>query len=312
MELDSWFCDQTWVRNGDVPCVTLGEAGAFDDMHIFGPAVAIVNDVYYLYYCGSRGEVEERVFRMGLATSDDGVKFKRHSEYPILDFGKKPSVLTPTFLRSGDGHALREDGRFRLWFSSTTFPPGLVHTVHETTSTDGVAWDIPSNPQVGNAAYAPTVLKDENRYLMWYTDVSSLPWSIRFAESGDGHTWDVRDDPVLEVDAPWEHNRLVYPTVLKRDGAYLMWYGSYSEAELQHTAIGFAASVDGVHWVKHPQNPVFEPDPNREWESHYTTSQSLLVLSDGSIRMWYASRTKPPFTHKYLAIGTAVWRGAFR
>ena len=75
------------------------------------------------------------------------------------------------------------------------------------------------------------------------------------------------------------------------------------------TAIGFATSPDGLIWDKHPGNPVFGPDPSREWESHYTTSQSLLRLPDGSWRIWYASRTKPPFVHKYFAIGTALWRG---
>ena len=310
MNRDRWFCDQQWVRDGDEPCVTLGPAGAFDDMHIFGPEVVLVDGTHRLYYCGSRGEVDERVFRMGLSTSEDGIRFERHPDTPVLDFGEKPSVLTPTFLRSGDGHALTEDGRFRLWFSSTSFPPGIVHTIHETSSADGVVWGTPSSAQV-KGAYAPTVLKDGDRYLMWYTDVSSEPWKFRFAESSDGHSWQVHSDPVLVVDQGWEHNRLVYPTVLKRDDTFMMWYGSYSGLDPMRTAIGFAVSTDGLHWEKHPGNPVFGPEPSREWESHYTTSQSILALADGTYRIWYASRTKPPFTHKYFAIGTAVWRDAF-
>ena len=310
MSLDQWFCEQRWVRDGDEPCVTLGPAGAFDDMHIFAPAVALADGEYRLYYCGSRGEVEERVFKMGLSTSSDGIRFKRHPNTPVLDFGEKPSVLTPTFLRSGDGHAVREDGRYRVWFSSTTFPPGKIHTVHKTSSTDGVTWDSPSEAQVADA-YAPTVVKDDDRYLMWYTDVSSEPWEFRCAESQDGHAWQVHEEPIMVVDQDWEHKRLFYPTVLKQDGIFLMWYGSYSDLDPMRLAIGFAVSQDGLHWEKHPGNPVFGPEPSREWESHYTTSQSIIALADGSYRIWYASRTKPPFTHKYFAIGTAVWRGAF-
>lgn len=311
MILDRWFCDQNWVRDTDGPCVSLGPDGAFDDMHVFGPAAIAKDGGFYLYHCGARGEVDKRVFRIGLSTSEDGIHFERHSNTPVLSFGDRPSVLTPTFLRSSDGHALLENGRYRLWFSSTTFPPGVVHTIHETTSVDGITWETPSARQVSNAAYAPTVMRDGDRYLMWFTDVLALPWTIKFAESADGHDWDVRPDPVMRLDKPWEHNRLVYPTVLKRDDTFLMWYGSYSEPEMKRTAISFAASEDGISWTKHPGNPVFEPDPSREWESHYTTSQSLLMFEDGSIRMWYASRTKPPFTHKYFAIGTALWRNAF-
>ena len=42
----------------------------------------------------------------------------------------------------------------------------------------------------------------------------------------------------------WEAEVLVYPTVLKIDGTYLMWYGSYDNAiRRETTAIGFAAST---------------------------------------------------------------------
>ena len=56
-------------------------------------------------------------------------------------------------------------------------------------------------------------------------------------------------------------------------------------------------------------NPVFGPEPSRDWESHYTTSQTVMRLADGSWRMWYATRPAPPFDHKYYAIGTAHWAG---
>ena len=75
------------------------------------------------------------------------------------------------------------------------------------------------------------------------------------------------------------------------------------------TALGFAASCDGLHWQKHPHNPVFGPDETRAWESHYTTSQSVLRTEDGRWRLWYAARPQPPFDHKYFAIGTAIWEG---
>jgi predicted GH43/DUF377 family glycosyl hydrolase len=185
-----------------------------------------------------------------------------------------------------------------------------VHTIHESRSEDGVAWSAPSEGQV-DGAYAPTVLKDGDRYLMWYVDVTVDPWVFRFAESADGKTWSSRSEAVVVADQEWERDRLFYPTVLKRDGVFLMWYGSYQSIDRHTTAIGFAVSEDGVHWTKHPGNPVFGPNPAREWESHYTTSQSIHTQPDGSLRMYYASRTKPPFVHKYFAIGTAVWEKPF-
>ena len=93
----------------------------------------------------------------------------------------------------------------------------------------------------------------------------------------------------------------------------MMWYGSYSVhagGEMK-TALGFAVSRDGLVWRKHPGNPVLGPDPSREWESHYTTSQTILPLPDGSWRIWYATRSRNLLLHKYFAIGTAVWRRPF-
>jgi predicted GH43/DUF377 family glycosyl hydrolase len=284
--------------------VSLGAPGDFDDMHLFAPCVLAEGGRFALYYCGSRGAVEERVFRVGLAWSTDGRRFEKDPRSPVFDFGDgRHSVLTPALLREGDGRVLREGGRLRMWFSATTFPPGVVHTLHETGSDDGIAWDPPSGAQL-EGVYAPTVIRDGSRYLLWYTDVSADPWLFRHAWSADGRAWEVHPGPVLEVDQPWEHRRLFYPTVLKLDGRFLMWYGSYSGTDPLTTAIGFAESEDGIRWEKSNANPVFGPEPTNTWESHFTTSQSIVRLPDGALRMWYASRTKPPYVHKYFAIGT--------
>ncbi len=311
-DVQPWLRPQSWRRDSDRPCVSLGAPGAFDDTHIFAPCVILEDGTYSLYYSGSQGTVADRVFRLGLATSADGVRFQRHPDSPALSLdGATRSILTPTLLRNPDGSVCREAGRLRLWFSSCDFPArSSRHTLHAAGSVDGISWDAPTAALL-EGAYAPTVIKDGSTYRLWYSDVSSEPWCVRYAESPDGLDWSPRLKPVLQLDQPWEHSRLFYPTVLKADGLYLMWYGSYTQhgTEEMKTAIGFATSPDGLIWDKHPGNPVFGPDPSREWESHYTTSQSLLRLPDGSWRIWYASRTKPPFVHKYFAIGTALWRG---
>lgn len=260
-----------------------------------------------MWYCGSRGQVEQRVFQLGLAVSSDGKTFRKSPANPVLRFpDAKRSILTPALLRSPDGRLLRENGTLRMWFASARLSHKTSrHTLHETTSTDGLHWTPPSPPQLENA-YAPTIIKENNLYKLWYTDVQTDPWTIRSAHSPDGKHWTVRQKPVLVVDQKWEAGRLLYPTVVKADGLYLMWYGSYWADHPNKTAIGFAVSRDGLTWHKHPENPVLRPDPNRPWESHYTTSQSVLRLDDGTWRIWYASRKKPPFQNKYFAINTAT------
>jgi len=312
MHDEIWRGPQKWIRDAEQPCLSLGAEGAFDDTHIFAPCVAFEDGRFRMWYCGSRGGVDERVFSLGLANSTDGMHFKRYPASPVFSCPDGThSVLAPTLLRLPTGEVFRQGGKLRMWYSSCDFPSGDgLHTLHEIASADGVSWTPPSDAQLENA-YAPTVIKEGDTYRMWYTDVEKEPWCIRHAESPDGCEWRVTRSPVLEIDQAWEHGRFFYPTVLRIGATYLMWYGSYSvhNEDVMKTALGFATSPDGFHWRKHAGNPVFGPDSGREWESHYTTSESILRLPDGSWRIWYASRSGPPFIHKYLAIGTAAWTG---
>jgi hypothetical protein len=309
-ELDTWLRPQQWLKDTSAPVLSLGKEGEFDDQHIFAPAVATFDDRFWMWYSGSRGSPGNRVFRLGLATSTDGKQFQRHPDGNVLAFADgKHSVLTPAILRGPDGNVLREEGKLRMWFTAATLGRGGLHTLHESTSPDGIQWTEPSQVLLENA-YCPTVLKTESGYAMWFSDVSRRPWVIRHAVSDDGRRWTVTSRPALQLSQEWEAEVLVYPTVLKQGELYLMWYGSYDNAiRRETTAIGFAVSRDGKHWTKNPHNPVLRPDPDRPWESNYVGSGSVLRLADGSFRYWYGSRKAPPFRNLYFAINTATWGG---
>jgi predicted GH43/DUF377 family glycosyl hydrolase len=319
-QLQPWLAPQNWERDSEEPILSLGKLGDFDDTHIFAPMVAVENGRYFLWYCGSQGFAydlsptrtrDERVFELGLATSSDGKRFEKHPGGSVysLDREKRLSILTPTILRNADGTPLREDGRLQMWFSSATLGGGgQVQSIQRSTSKDGIEWSQPSRILV-DRAYAPSVIKTEKGYEMWYTVPGRYPWVMRHARSDDGLKWDVTAEPVMEISQDWEHFLQIYPAVSRIDAVYLMWYASYLSEDRLTTAIGFAASVDGIHWHKHPQNPVLQPEPKHDWESHYVSSQSVSRLADGSFRMWYASRKAPPFRNLYFALGTARWAG---
>jgi dienelactone hydrolase len=314
IELKLWLeTEQDWRRDTDSPIVALGESEEFDDTHIFAPAVARLGKETLLWYSGSSGTVIERVFRLGLARSKDGIRFSKEPR-SVFDYRDgKHSVLTPSILRKADGSAMLENGKLRMWFTSTWFQdPSGLHTLHESFSSDGMNWSPPSAPLLKNV-YAPTVLKIGRIYQMWYTDVSSVPWIIRHAWSMDGHKWRTTPKPSIVIDQDWETQNLFYPHVIFANGVYHMWYGSYwtaGGARQPKTALGYAVSIDGMRWFKHAENPVFKPAESRPWESHYVTSHGVTFdQQSGSMRMYYASRKKPPFRNKYYAINTAVWNG---
>jgi predicted GH43/DUF377 family glycosyl hydrolase len=321
-----WLSPHAWQRDSEQPALSLGEPGDFDDQHIFAPHVIQQGGEYWMYYCGSQRCVDagtykgvakdpahpaasdQRLFKLGLARSKDGVHFARHSRAPVFGFGDDVhSVVTPAILKNPDGSVERENGKLRMYFAAVDFPHGTYkHDLYETTSADGLHWATPT--LVMENAYAPCVIKEGDRYRMWYTWIDRHPWHTNHAESADGTHWTITEKPCIVMDQKWEVKDQVYPMVVKADSVYLMMYGCYW-ADDRHTALGFAVSRDGLTWTKHPENPVFRPEPAHDWESNFTTSQTLLRLPDGNFRLWYAGRRKPPWSNLYFAIGTAQWSG---
>ncbi len=335
---DKWLRPMNWTRDGDKPCIQIGVKGDFDDQHLFSPCVIIQNGEYWLYYSGSQKDVvakgiykpkhpltdeqkrritkvpdKDRVYKIGLAASKDGVHFTKYAGSPVLGFGDdRTGIVTPNVLRDENGKALREDGRLIMYFTGVDMPGDYKHRIYRTTSVDGLKWDSPSAPLVENA-YAPHVMKDGGTYRLWFVDVHVRPWVIRYAQSQDGLTWTVASKPALiPLEQKWEGgDHLVYPSVIKQDGIFIMLYGSLWNGPTK-TALGLAVSKDGKEWTKFDGNPVFKPEPSHDWESNFTTSQTFMRLEDGSYRLWYASRRKPPFDSMYYAIGTAHWVGPGR
>ena len=163
--LQSWLeSPQEWRRDTDGPVLSLGAAGAFDDTHLFAPTAARHGEGVRLWYSGSSGAVDGRLFRLGLAESRDGRTFQKSPRNPLFAFGDGArSVVTPTLLRGPDGVPLREGGRLRLWFSAARLGGGPgTYTIHQTTSADGVRWSAPSPAQLTDAR-APAVIRGGRR-----------------------------------------------------------------------------------------------------------------------------------------------------
>ncbi len=219
VELRSWLGPQAWKRDTDGPILSLGKSGEFDDTHIFAPTVARDGGRIRLWYCGSQGFAhdlapvrtrDERVFRLGLAESDDGRRFQRHAGSVLELETPKRSIVTPTILRDARGNVLREEGKLRMWFTSATLGGGgPPHAIQQAVSLDGVKWTDVSPIQISRA-YCPTVVKTPHGYTLWYTEPGRYPWVIRHATSPDGNTWSVTEQPVLNISQPWEHDLQIY------------------------------------------------------------------------------------------------------
>lgn len=174
-----------------------------------------------------------------------------------------------------DVSVLKEADTYRMWFSWR--PRQSIALVE---SSDGIHWSEPIvalAPNEGSgwedSINRPAVIRRDDGYHLWYTGQSRDRSWIGYATSADGRMWQRRsNNPVLAADAPWEKPAVMCPHVVYDDSIKLfrMWYSAGEQFE--PNAIGYAASADGLRWVKHIDNPIFQPEPKNKWERERVTA----------------------------------------
>jgi hypothetical protein len=232
----------------DEPLLDVGAAGAFDENGVVPTSIVRVGDLLYLYYVGFQLGQKVRYYQFqGLAVSRDGGEtFARQSRVPVLDRSDKES------LNRTSGFVRREDGLFKLWYvggSDWTFAHGKplpIYSIKYLESPDGMTWAREGRPAVPFknddeiALGRPFVVRDSDRYRMWYSIRSrSKGYRLGYAESCDGYSWDRRDDEVgIDVSPDgWDSKMVGYPAVVSyRDKTYLFYNGN----DCGHTGFGYA------------------------------------------------------------------------
>ncbi len=181
-----------------------------------------------------------------------------------------------------DAVVLKENGRFRMWFS---WRP--QKSIAYTESTDGIHWQPPviALAPVASSDWEadvnrPVVVHRGRQYEMWYTGQAQGHSAIGYAVSTDGVNFERKEhQPVLKSDVAWEKGAAMCPHVLwdGKTHAYQMWYSAGDQYEPD--SIGYALSTDGIHWTKNAANPIFTPEKLHPWESHKVTA--CHVMRDG-------------------------------
>ena len=178
-----------------------------------------------------------------------------------------------------DVSLLREDGKYRMWFSWRN-----KSSVALVESPDGIHWGAPALMLGPNPATdweedinRPVVIRRDNTYYMWYTGQARGRSWIGLATSRDGIRWTrAGPEPVLSAAVAWEKAAVMCPCVLWDESlrVYRMWYSGGEQYEPD--AIGYATSPDGRHWTKLPANPIFRSDPAAAWERFKVTGCQVL------------------------------------
>lgn len=228
----------------DRPVIGLGRLGAFDDSGVMPSCVVNHGGKKYLFYMGWNAcvTVPYRI-AVGLAVSEDGgVTFERVCEGPVMDRDcRDPYFCTTPFV-------LMEGGVWRMWYASCTgWPvidgrPESVYHIKYAESLDGVNWAREDVTCIGykfegEANVRPCVVRDGDRYRMWYCYRGShnfrthreQSYRLGYAESHDGISWERMDERVgiERAEEGWDSQMMAYPFVYERGGRkYLLYNGN--------------------------------------------------------------------------------------
>ena len=280
-----------WTKYEGNP-VLIETAGGWDASEISLPSVLFHEGKYRLWYWGCA-----RKCRIGYATSSNGISWEKYSNAPVLAEGGPGSwdesyVIAP--------HVIFHDGVYKMWYRGTRERSGgrpLGASIGYATSTDGIHW----NKYVNNPVLTPgpdggwdskflwdsCVITEGDNYKMWYSGNSGSNFRIGYATSTDGINWvKYPGNPILDVGAPgsWDSRYVYYPDVIFNGSFYEMWYSGWGGSNI---GIGYATSVDGIHWCKHADNPVLTTGPTGSWDSSDVFGPSV-VAQVGINKMWYA------------------------
>ncbi len=184
-----------------------GAPGEWDSVRLGYPSVIYVNGTYLMYYHGN--ETNNKI-RIGMATSRDGLSWKKETGNPILLLGEPGSwdaaaVHAPTVLYDPD------DATFKMWYSGSngvyirigyaTSPDGFIWTKYPTFVLDvGAAGDWDDKRVVFCRVH-----KYNGEFHMWFSgDDSSLTYTyeIGHATSTNGKSWTLSpDNPEFSFDS---------------------------------------------------------------------------------------------------------------
>jgi hypothetical protein len=220
------------LRVAERPVVAPGAAGSFDDSGAsMGSLLVRPDGARFLYYVGwNLGVTVPWRNSIGLAVSERaGAPFEKFSRAPLIDRSDAdPYSLSYPWV-------LAEGGSWTMWYGSNlSWGPtqeDMAHVVKRADSADGLSWRrdgtvaIALRPGGEVAVSRPCVLRDKDRYRMWYS-YRGRSYRLGYAESADGLRWQRMDEAIGLAPSPsgWDSESVSYAQVFDHAGQRYMLY----------------------------------------------------------------------------------------
>lgn len=264
---------------GSEPIVTHGEFGQWDGTFTDPGAVMYHEGKFHMFRNGFKAW--PATVQVGYVTSTDGYSWVKQDSEPVFTTAQVPYAGVAALASSV---VVRDDGTWIMYFYTweKSFQPFTGAIGRATAPGPNGPWTPDSTPVLkpgsGNAwdsgqVAAPSVLRTENGYVMYYTGSRTLAdRMIGMATSPDGIIWTkyndpstnnpdyAESDPVLGPGAAgaWDNSNVHQPGVQRTPDGWVMLYRSAGGRD-QNMALGYATSTDGIHWLRYANNPVLRP-----------------------------------------------------
>jgi len=202
------------------------------------PSIVKKNGVYHLWYTGETGNV----FKIGYATSSDGINFARQSEQPILAADQpweRTALMSPHVLWD------KQEQIFKMWYSggiggAAREPDAIGYAI----SHDGLHWEKYANNPVFVAdknilweqhkVTGGQIIKRKKDYLMFYIGFKDDHFAqIGMAKSPDGISGWKRygSNPIISpTKGGWDADACYKPFAIQEKDCWLLWYNGRTQS----------------------------------------------------------------------------------
>ena len=270
------------------PVFEIGSEESWDSKDAMLPSVVRDGAGLTMLYAGA-SKVD---YEVGVAVSQDGLSWERLSpDAPALS----ASGIKGSWNRysANSPMVLLHDGQLEVWYAGREQETSGI-AIGRAITEDGVVFlEDSSNPLLafseehstweGASLGHPSVVRRDGYVEMWYS--TGLHY-IGYALSADnGASWQKYcGGPVLGGSRnTWENGQVKSAEVVFNGEYYEMTYSGGGAGSVQ---VGWAASSDGIRWVKHT-TPVLGFGELGTWEGSGTLGASLLI-EDSTYRVWYS------------------------
>jgi arabinan endo-1,5-alpha-L-arabinosidase len=257
------------------------------------PDVLEVDGTYYAYATNGNAH------NVQVATSTDLVSWE------VSDADALPEL--PTWVIPGKTWAPEVSrlgpGRFVMYTTTTNFEPTLQCVAVATATTPEGPFEVVGDRMLvcpedeGGAIDAATFTDDDGtRYLLWKNDGNCCgfdTWLSIAPLSDDGLTLAGPSTRLVKQDQEWEGDLVEAPTLVKRDGRYVLMYSANDYGGDQY-AIGYATADAVTGPYTKAGEPLFTTEAS---DGRYIGpgGQDVVPVTDGTERVvfhsWYGGNT---------------------